>query len=324
MLDAATRAQVIEKCIAHLRDSYVFPEVGAAMHDAVRQRREKGEYDAIESPAVLAAKLTKDFQEVSRDKHLRVVHSNATPDNAGAADSGRQRLAHEGRNNNFGFARVDRLAGNVGYIDLRSFSPASLAADAAAMAMNAVADADALIIDVRQNGGGDGDMVALLISYLVDGELVHVNDFVGRDGSVLHESWTRKDVAGRRFTGKDVYVLTSSYTFSAAEEFAYDLVNLKRAKLVGETTGGGANPVTFFELGDRFRISVPTARARNPITQTNWEGVGVHPDLVVPARLALQAAHLEALQKLASHKPLEAEIADVRRELEALKRSGAN
>jgi len=199
MLDAATRAQVIEKCIAHLRDSYVFPEVGAAMHDAVRQRREKGEYDAIESPAVLAAKLTKDFQEVSRDKHLRVVHSNATPDNAGAADSGRQRLAHEGRNNNFGFARVDRLAGNVGYIDLRSFSPASLAADAAAMAMNAVADADALIIDVRQNGGGDGDMVALLISYLVDGELVHVNDFVGRDGSVLHESWTRKDVAGRRF-----------------------------------------------------------------------------------------------------------------------------
>jgi C-terminal processing protease CtpA/Prc len=172
---------------------------------------------------------------------------------------------------------VERLAGNVGYIDLRSFSPASMAAKKAAEAMNSLATTDALLIDLRRNGGGDPAMVALLISYSVDGEPIHLNDFVGRDGNVQQQFWTSRDVEGKRYGGKDVYVLTSSFTFSAAEEFAYNLTTLKRATLVGETTGGGANPVTFFEIDDRFRISVPTARARNPITMTNWEGTGVAP-----------------------------------------------
>jgi C-terminal processing protease CtpA/Prc len=226
---------------------------------------------------------------------------------------------------------VERLPGNVGYIDLRSFSPASVATDKAAEAMNSVADTDALLIDLRQNGGGDPAMVALMISYLLEGEPVHLNDFVGRDGSVQQQFWTSKEVAGTRYAGKDVYVLTSGFTFSAAEEFAYNLANLKRATLVGETTGGGANPVTFFELDERFRISVPTGRARNPITMTNWEGTGVTPDIAVPAKLALHTAHLAALTKLAEREVANGAgdrrrvaIDQVRQELEELRRGGAS
>jgi C-terminal processing protease CtpA/Prc len=317
-VDAATRAHVIEQSLRHVRASYVFPEVGVAMENAIRERVARGEYEKVESASELAAKLTADLQAISRDKHLRVQHSQAgtvpTP-----------RLPHDRADGSFGFARVERLPGNVGYIDLRSFSPASLAAGKAAEAMTSIADTDALLIDLRQNGGGDPAMVALLISYLLEGEPIHLNDFLGRDGNVRQQFWTSKDVAGRRYAGKDVYVLTSGFTFSAAEEFAYNLTNLKRATLVGETTGGGANPVTFFELDEGFRISVPTGRARNPITLTNWEGTGVAPDIAVPAQLALHTAHLAALTELAERNVSNsAAIEQVREELEQLRRSGAS
>ncbi len=294
------------------------------MEKAIRERVARHEYESIDSASALAAKLTADLQAISRDKHLRVQHSQS-----GAVPT--RRLPHDRADGSFGFARVERLPGNIGYIDLRSFSPASLAASKAAEAMNSIAETDALLIDLRQNGGGDAAMVALLISYLLEGEPVHLNDFLDRDGEVQQQFWTSKEVAGRRYAGKDVYVLTSGFTFSAAEEFAYNLANLKRATFVGETTGGGANPVTFFELDDRFRISVPTGRARNPITMTNWEGTGVKPDIAVPAKLALHTAHLMALTKLAEQEVANgagnhraAAIDRVRQELEELRQSSAS
>ena len=323
-VDATRRAHVIEQSLRHVRNSYVFPEVGVAMEKAIRERVARHEYEKVDSAPALAAKLTADLQAISRDKHLRVQHSQS-----GTVPT--RRLPHDRADGNFGFARVERLPGNVGYIDLRSFAPASLAAGKAAEAMNSIAETDALLIDLRQNGGGDPAMVALLISYLLDGEPVHLNDFLGRDGNVQQQFWTSKNVAGTRYAGKDVYVLTSGFTFSAAEEFAYNLTNLKRVTLVGEITGGGANPVTFFELDEGFRISVPTGRARNPITMTNWEGTGVTPDIAVPAKLALHTAHLAALTKLAerevtkgSGKRRSAAIDQVRQELEELRRSGAS
>ena len=317
-LDTTTRSHVIEQSLRHLRDAYVFPEVAIAMEEAVRDRIARNEYDRIDSAAAFATKLTADLQAISRDKHLRVLHSRG-----GAAPQ--RRMGSEIDDDSFGFAGVERLPGNVGYIDLRSFSPATLASGKAAEAMNLIADTDALVIDLRQNGGGDPAMVALLISYLLEGEPIHLNDFVGRDGNVLQQFWSSKEIPGKRYAGNDVYVLTSGFTFSAAEEFAYNLSNMKRATLVGETTGGGANPVTFFSIDDRFRISVPTGRARNPITMTNWEGTGVTPNIAVPAKLALDTAHLAALTKLSekrgSNSELRAAIEQVR---EALKRAEAS
>ncbi len=287
---------MIERVLDGLDRSYVFPEVAQQMAAAVRERVRKGEYDAISGAREFADKLTADLQAISRDKHLRVrfTAGSGAPRSMGGGAIRDADSEDEG-----GFARVDILPGDVGYIDLRMFHPPQVAARHAANAMNRVADADALIIDLRKNSGGSPEMVALLVSYLLKPEpTTLVNTFVGRDGEVERETWTTRDLPGRRFTGKDVYVLTSNYTFSAGEEFAYDLKNLKRATIIGETTGGGANPVDMLRINDRFDVSIPVARAVNPITKTNWEGVGVSPDVHVPADAALETAQLAAVRKL--------------------------
>ena len=128
---------------------------------------------------------------------------------------------------------------------------------------------------------------------------MHLNDFYVRETDSKREFFTSADVAGRRY-GKDkpVYVLTSNRTFSAAEEFTYDLKNLQRATIVGETTGGGAHPGGVRPITQYFGIWLPTGRAINPITKTNWEGTGIEPHIKVPAEQALTAAHLDALKKV--------------------------
>ena len=293
---ARARSAVIETVLRELRDRYVFPDVALAMDAAIRERLRKSEYNAVVDAAEFAEKLTADLQAVSRDKHLRVRRS---------AVGGRS-AAVPRRSDNHGFARVEQMAGNVGYIDLRAFAAGREAAKKANETMAALADTDALVIDLRQNGGGSPEMIILLCSYLLRSEPVLLNSFIGRDGQLVSESWTLKNVPGPRYTDKDVYVLTSGYTFSAAEEFAYDLANLKRATLIGEVTGGGANPVDRFQIDDEFEVTIPTARALNPITKTNWEGTGVKPDIEVPAAEALHTAHTLALEKLAHRgKPLE-------------------
>jgi C-terminal processing protease CtpA/Prc len=198
---------------------------------------------------------------------------------------------------NHGFGKVERLPGNIGYLEFFNFADEELGADTVAAAMNFVNGTDALIIDMRRNGGGNPAMVALVCSYLFGPEPVHLNDLYWREGNRTDEFWTKKEVAGKRYVNKDVYVLTSKRTFSGAEEFTYNLKNLKRATIIGETTGGGAHPGGGFRISEHFGMFVPTGRAISPITKTNWEGTGVTPDVSVPADQALHVARLTALKK---------------------------
>jgi hypothetical protein len=215
---------------------------------------------------------------------------------ASPEERARQRAFASARN--FGFEKVERLDGNLGYLDLRGFMDAAMASEAAATAMNFLANTDALIIDLRRNGGGQPEMVALLSSYLFD-KPIHLNDIYSRFDNHTQEYWTRETVAGKRYgESKPVYVLTSNRTFSGAEEFTYNLKNLKRATIIGETTGGGAHPVRPHRLTDHFMIGVPFARAINPISKTNWEGTGVKPDIETSAAQALKTAHLLALKNI--------------------------
>jgi hypothetical protein len=164
--------------------------------------------------------------------------------------------------------------------------------------MNFLANADALIVDLRQNGGGSPSMIQLISSYFF-AEPVHLNSFYIRREDKMDQFWTQAWVAGPKLTEVPIWVLTSGRTFSAAEEFTYNLKNLERATIVGETTGGGAHPVdnhTFPELG--VQMSLPFGRAVNPITETNWEGTGIEPHVAVPADQALTVAHRDALAKL--------------------------
>lgn len=300
-IEANTRKQVIDTVLKRLNDSYVFPEVAKAMDKAIRDRAAKGEYDQITSSRTFAETLTKDLQGVSKDKHLRVRYSHEVlPERQPRAEPTAEQREQERRDMswmNYGFEKVERLRGNTGYIAFRGFFGPELGAEAVASAMNFVAGTDALIIDLRQNGGGDPEMVALICSYLFGPEPVHLNDLYWREGNRTEEFWTRKEVAGKRYLNKDVYVLTSKYTFSGAEEFTYNLKNLKRATIIGETTGGGAHPGMGVRLNEHFSMFVPTGRAISPITKTNWEGTGVKPDIEVPAEQALSVARLMALKK---------------------------
>jgi hypothetical protein len=304
-LDKRARDAVLAATATALEKSYVYPEAGARMADALRRRQAAGEYDAVASPQDFARRLTEHLQEVSHDKHVGMHYSAAAlppQRDPGEEPSGAQAAQRERvlRSLNYGFERAERLERNVGYLELRSFQATGpQAEEVAAAAMTFLANTDALIIDLRRNGGGDPGMVAFVTSYLFDGR-THLNDLYWRERDRTDEFWTSPEVPGRKFGGsKPVFVLTSKRTFSGAEEFANNLKALKRATIVGETTGGGAHPGEMRRLDDHFTLFVPTGRAINPITKTNWEGTGVEPDVAVAADQALDKARELALEAMA-------------------------
>lgn len=300
LLDASTRMRVVDTLIRQLNDYYVFPDVAGKIGKSLRDKQARGGYDEIADAEVFANVLTADLREMGRDKHLRVSASDTLRPNSAALspderDEKRRQIAARG----YGIAKIETLSGNIGYLDLSGFVRVELAAASITAAMTRLADSDALIIDVRNNGGGDPAAVAFLSSYLFDVR-THLNDLYAREDGKIVEYWTDIKVAGKRYgQQKAVYVLTAPATFSAGEEFSYNLKQLKRATLVGEATGGGANPGRMRELTPYFAAFIPYGRAINPITKTNWEGSGVLPDISVPARQALLTAHRLALEKLA-------------------------
>jgi hypothetical protein len=302
-MDAATHARVIDGAVAKLNEFYVFPEAAKKMAEAVQARLKSGAYDAITGADDFAAALTDDLQAVNHDKHLRVNFSphvlpkmepgaNPTPNPSAVA----QRKA-EFERNNCAFERVERLASNIGYLKFNGFLDPEICGPTVAAAMNFLAHVDALIIDLRANGGGEPKMVAYICSYLF-AEPTRLSDLYNRKEDKTTEFWTLRDVPGARLANKPVFVLTSKGTFSGAEAFTYDLKSLKRAMIIGETTGGGAHPVSGHRIDDHFFISVPFARAINPITKTNWEGTGVEPDIKVPASEALEVAKKMAAEQI--------------------------
>ena len=323
-IDAATRTQVIDGILKRLNDSYVFPEVAKKMDQSIRERVSNKEYDQVTSAKDFATKLTKDLQDVSHDKHLRVRYSYSSIPERGPKREPTTEEREQAKRAltwmNHGFTKVERLSGNIGYLDFRGFMDPELGADTVAAAMNFINGTDALIIDMRNNGGGNPAMVALVCSYLFGPEPVHLNDLYWREGNRTDEFWTRKEVAGKRYLNKDIYVLTSKHTFSGAEEFTYNLKNLKRATIIGETTGGGAHPGGGFRISEHFGMFVPTGRAISPITKTNWEGTGVTPDIDVPADQALQVARVMALKKSLSTLTDPELKADVQEEIQKLEK----
>ena len=302
-IDQAVRQQVIDKAIAVLRKSYVFPDVAAKLETLLKDRVRAGAYDKMTSANAFADQLTKDLQSVSHDKHMRMRYSakvvppsDHDPDGPPTPEDIAQTRKMIGETNG-GLVKVERLDGNIGYLRLDYFLPGEDVAKLIGAAMTLVAGTDALIIDLRQNHGGDPMTVSLMVSYLYgEFEEIHINDIYFRPKDFTRQYWSHGGLAGPRYAGKPVYVLTSHDTFSGGEEFSYDVQNLKRATLVGEVTGGGANPGGFERVGEHFALFVPTGRAISPVTKTNWEGVGVKPEIAVAAAQALEAAYLEALR----------------------------
>lgn len=300
-LDAAARTRAIRGVLQRLTEGYVVPEVALKMEQHIREREAQKSYDSIEDGEQLARVLTRDLRSVSNDKHIRVGYSPQVlppePDRSEgereAPESVRKQMARD----NFGLTKLDILRGNIGYLQFRYLAPPELAGDTYVAAMNYLANTEALILDLRTCGGAMSEhAIPMLCSYFF-ATPVHLNDIYWRSTNSTRQSWTWAHVPGKRYLNKPIYVLTSRATFSGAEELAYDLQNLKRATLIGDITGGGANPGWDRRADDHFTVWVPNGRAINPITKTNWEGVGVKPDVPVAAARALHVAHTTALKK---------------------------
>jgi len=305
-MDAAARARVIDGAVAILNEYYVFPETAKKMEEALRVRQEKGEYDALDDADAFADLLTDHLQQVSHDKHLRVNSSPAMgpKDDAPRNPDVEVRVRTQTERNNCIFERVERLSSNIGYFKFNAFPDPDVCGPTAIAAMNFLGDVDAVILDLRDNRGGDPNMIALISTFLFD-KPTHLNDLYNRKENTTTQYWTLPYVPGKRLGDKPVFVLTSKRTFSGAEEFTYNLKNLKRATIIGQTTGGGAHAVSVHRIENHFTIRVPCARAVNPVSQTNWEGTGVEPDIKVPEDEALDVAKKMAEEQIRNDQPKE-------------------
>ncbi|MFG1465119.1 S41 family peptidase [Xanthobacter sp. DSM 24535] len=291
LLDQTTVRNVIDGIAVKLREDYVFPDRGAQAAQALEKALAENAYAGVSDPSKFAAQLTEQLRAITEDSHMRVIFGSpfrnqpppATPQDAGF--------------------EVKRLDGNIGYIHLARFVPPDVFNPAADDVMRSLSDTAALIIDMRDNGGGHPASVAYLASFFLDpGKRVHINDLIWRNRGTstfrTESFWSSPTPVS--YLDKPVYVLVGPKTYSAGEEFAYDLQVLKRVTVVGEKTRGGANPGGLNDLGSDLFVVVPTGRAENPITRGNWGGVGVRPDVQATPEAAQEAAVAMAMGQVAT------------------------
>jgi hypothetical protein len=295
LVDAETRRAAIESIGRELVAHYVFPETAARVRDGLQKKQARGAYDALSDALDFADAVARDLRRLARDKHVDLYFGPLPPwpNLEGPAPPWLAR-------NGYGFGPVERLRGNVAHVVIHGFPPLfGSQRQAIAERMTAIADADAVILDLRDNGGGFPPTVNQVASYFFDDQPVHLNSIYRRDTDHTQELWSERELPGRRFGAtKPVYVLTGPRTFSGGEDFAYTLQAQGRALVVGEGTGGGAHPSQPYPVAGGFVLQVPWGRSINPITGTNWEGIGVVPDVSVPLDQALETAHRRALERL--------------------------
>jgi len=302
-LTASDRTAIVQALVTKLNANYIDPPVADRVGRAISAKHAEGGYASAASAQAFSKALATDLREFSGDQHFGASVSESFRERSSADEVPTLARMEEVRDwtmrRGYGIEKIERLPGNVGYIDLHGFGATEFAGPAYTAAIGLLAGTDALILDLRRNGGGSPASVAYLMSHFFPlGDRRHLLDMYNRPANTTTQFWTVPTVALRY--DKPVYVLTSARTFSGGEHCAYDFQAQKRGTLVGETTGGGSNPVDWFSAGHGIVVAIPTARATNPVTRTNWEHVGVKPDIAVPAAQALQTAHVAILRNLVS------------------------
>jgi hypothetical protein len=302
IMDVATQTEIIKRLSERLTACYVFPDVAEQICARLQEHLAARDYADIVEGEFFALALTFHMQEINQDEHLWVRwHAEPLPD-----DDGPLRLNQEwqderrleARLDNYGLYKVERLPGNVGYIDIHYFHRPAWGGDTAVAALNFLANTDALIVDLRRCRGGYPGMIALVSSYLLGEESVHLNSVYWRDDDITQQYWTLPYVPGKRYGAKPVYALTSKAAFSGGEAFACLLQGRRRATIIGEKTDGGAHAGASYRIHPHFEAFIPVGRTFDPVTGMDWEGTGVTPDIAVPQEQAFQLAYKEALQSI--------------------------
>jgi len=317
-LTAAVRRAVVDTLGARLRRHYVDADTAMLIANRLRERLAAGAYDTITSPGRFAEALTVDMRSVNGDRHLNVTYNPDTP-GARPGPQGLQMPAvlptpvvptspppaapavDAQRRTNYGLARVEILPGNVGYIDIRGFSGAQMVVGAIKSALEYLQGTDAIIFDLRKNGGGSPFSVNTIISHFTTADTVPSLTVKNRSGNQTFTRYTFATVPGPRRPTVPLYVLTSGATASAGEDFTFVLKNMKRATIVGGTTAGAGHNNAVLDLGEGFNASVSFTRVTDPKTGAEWERVGVTPDVPVEPARALDVAHALALKTIATN-----------------------
>ena len=296
-LDRAFTAQTVAALADVVEREYFAPETASRVAQALRAAQAQGRYHGAATLAELAKALTRDLQAESSDKHLAVAVVRVAPGTSNASGADAERAAR-GRRENFGVRHVEILAGNVGYLDIRAFYRPEEARDTICAAMRTLRHADALILDLRWNGGGSPGTVALLASYLLDEPGLPLFSVVPRSGRDARVYATDVPAPPERDAARPVFALTAAGTFSAGEGLAFLLQERQRLEVVGERTAGAANPGRPYPLNERLEATVPNGRVASAVSGRNWEGRGVAPDVAVAAAQSLRVAHARALREL--------------------------
>lgn len=318
-LNAATNREVVEGVIKAINKYYVSAEVAKQLETGLRNHLGQGDYDKITSAFDLVDTLDGHMQAISKDAHLMLGYSHKpgppigkepeiSPDTPEKLEEDRKAALEK----NFGFEKVERLPGNIGYLALGSFERPVFGGEMAGNAMSFLANTDALIIDLRNSRGGSADMVVFLASYFFDGaEPAYLGDWYTRAENGVQQCWTYPYLPGVRYLNKDVYILVSKRSFSAVEGFASIMQHHKKAVIVGEPTRGGTHPGGFVPVHPNFAVFVPVSwfisptgtptytigRPVYPTRKTDYQGTGLKPDIEMPAAQALKAAQITALEK---------------------------
>lgn len=300
VLNADAQKTIINTLSEKISACYVYPVIAEQIVVHLKNSFDNGEFSHNTDGELFALALTIHMQEVNHDEHLWVRwHPEPLPDVEGQLFLDKewheqQRLTAD--LDNYGLYKLERLPGNIGYMDIRYFHRAAWGAETFQAAMRFMTNMDALIIDLRKCTGGYPDMIAFFSSYFFEGPPIHLTSIYWRDEDVTQEYWTASGIPGRRFVGKPVFILVCKETFSAGESFAAIMQTYKRAKLVGEKTNGGAHPGASYRIHPHFEAFIPVGRAFDPQSGKDLEGIGVVPDIYLPQEHAFLAAYHLALK----------------------------
>lgn len=328
MTKTIIHSEVIRSLSEKLRAYYIFPDVAEKICNDLQKHLDDGDYNGMDEGEFFAYALTAHMQEVCHDEHVWVKwHSEPLPDGEEVLRLSKKWMDEQhiqAKLNNYGFYKVERMAGNVGYLDIRYFHRPSWGGDVAVAAMTFLANMGAIIIDLRKCLGGYPGMISLISSYLISEESVQLGSIYWQDDGTTQQYWTLPYVPGQRLDDKPLYILVSKETFSGAEGFAYDMQARKRGIIIGEQTDGGAHPGSSYRLNEHFEAFIPIGCLTHPITKQNWEGLGITPDVLTSSEQALKIAHKMVLESIIetngssssdSRKELLAEVRTAHKEL---------
>ena len=294
-ISSEKKMEVLDTITKLLIKNYIFPEMAEKMVLMLRQKQTNLSYIKTTSFIQFARMINRDLIDISSDKHILIRY-------IGNANNQLKPIQSAPVDTSYGISKVDILPGNIGYLKFNYFPPGSdeQARNKYGNVFTYFKSASAVIIDLIDNFGGNTQMEAYLCSYFFSGPPRHLWDGYYRPGDTIYKFYTEKDIDGIRHPDIPVYVLTSSGTFSAGEAFAYDLQAQKRAKIIGEITGGGAHATAAFDIGHGYMMRIPVTKITNAVTNSDWEGVGVKPDIKCIQYEALDLAYITALKEVAS------------------------